>query len=605
MMEKIRTAANSMIVKIIFGLIIVSFIFAGVGGIFGSSSANDEQLYIAKVDGEGISRVGFEREAQVATQNAGTLGSDDAFVKYIRRGVLANQIDNFLAYKFSESLSTGIHDEQVKDAIRQQTVFWRNGRFDNQLYLELLALNNYTPDDYANALRASLQQQQVIVSLFGSEFVLPVDSDISTLIDQTRTAYVTSYSINNLDIESATDEDAAAYYDTNREQFFREQRVKIRYVTNFTPDIKKEINVTDNDVKKYYENNKAIYMKPAMHQYSIIDFSDLNAANEMHTKLTASPKDEELLSQLQDFGWFAVGNTLPDFLIEADLTKVGQFSTPIQLDDDFVIVRLNNLEAASVLPFEQAKNQVRQDLEQLQLDNLVNSRNEQLEKILAEGITSVDEIAEKANMQVYTSEWTYEKEALSIGRFPEVRDVIFSDLMIQDDKPTGNISDIIYVEQYNSTFVVQVTDYLPAGIAAFDEVKDQIVQTLTREHKKAVFHDNVNDILQKLQQNERVDGVRFAQRYTVSRNDESESLKKSTVDMIFSLEPSHNGSSVYGVDFVSDSEAVFAAMIKVDDGERSDISDEIQPQLMEKTRFYLANDLRNKAKIEIMPNANL
>ena len=67
MMETIRTAANSVVVKIIFAIIILCFIFTGVGffGFGGSSnSANDEQLYIAKVDGEGISRAGFEEQAK-------------------------------------------------------------------------------------------------------------------------------------------------------------------------------------------------------------------------------------------------------------------------------------------------------------------------------------------------------------------------------------------------------------------------------------------------------------------------------------------------------------------------------------------------------------
>lgn len=52
MMDSLRTAANSLVLKIIFGIIIVSFILTGVSSYLIGGGAN----YAAKVNGQEISR---------------------------------------------------------------------------------------------------------------------------------------------------------------------------------------------------------------------------------------------------------------------------------------------------------------------------------------------------------------------------------------------------------------------------------------------------------------------------------------------------------------------------------------------------------------------
>lgn len=56
MMDSLRTAANSLVLKIIFGIIIVSFILTGVSGYLIGGGNN----FAAKVNGQEISRGQFE-----------------------------------------------------------------------------------------------------------------------------------------------------------------------------------------------------------------------------------------------------------------------------------------------------------------------------------------------------------------------------------------------------------------------------------------------------------------------------------------------------------------------------------------------------------------
>ncbi len=62
MMDSLRTAANSLVLKIIFGIIIVSFILTGVSGYLIGGGNN----YAAKVN-DGKSAVGNSRTPSIAS----------------------------------------------------------------------------------------------------------------------------------------------------------------------------------------------------------------------------------------------------------------------------------------------------------------------------------------------------------------------------------------------------------------------------------------------------------------------------------------------------------------------------------------------------------
>ncbi|WP_392552662.1 SurA N-terminal domain-containing protein [Orbus wheelerorum] len=610
MMEKIRTAANSIIVKIIFSIIILAFIFTGVGGFLGfGSSAKDEQVYIAKVDGEGISRNTFEKQAQELIQKNSHLigdGSDDSFVKMIRASVLSNQIDNYLAYKFADSLNANISDEQVKMEIRKQPVFFENGRFNNQRYLQLLAANGYTPDTYADGLRSAIKQQQVMDALFLTDFVLPTDSDISLLDNQTRAIYLANYSIDNIndnDALAVSDDEIKNYYDTNKQEFYHDKRVKMKFVTNFLPAIKQDIQVLPSEVEKYYADSKDGTMIPEKRLYSVLSFTSLDAAQKEYNLMSKMQGKQRSSTKMDSLGWFALDEKLPELLTKIKLDTIGSISKPLEQDGDFYIIRLDQIEKAKKLPFEYAKASIHDLLYQQKIDKKYREQQTALEK--AAKLPTLDEIAKKSGLPSYDSDWTYEKENFSVGRYPEINDVAFSDEMIKDGKPTGKISDIINIAQYDGSYIIQVTDYQDAGISTFEDVKDSIKAKLIAEKKKQIFSQKVATLLAQLKQTGVADGLSFAQKMSVTQNLVDDRINEKTVKDVFATIPAVEGNS-YGVTLIGDDKAQFFVLTGVTYPEKADdLSEKIKPEMLILNRNSLAKDLRSKAEIKIMPNANL
>lgn len=617
MMETIRTAANNIVVKIIFAIIMVSFIFTGVGFLgFGSNSASDALQYIAKVDGEGISREQFEAEAKMATANS--LG-DSSFIKTIRRNVLTKQIDNYLAYQFSQKIKSAVSNSHIKKYIQQQKVFFTNGKFDKEKYLALLAENKFTPESYAEVLRSALQQEQVIEALVKTNFVLPVDSEISSLKNQTRTVYATlvDSSIDNVDDINITPEDEQKYYDEHSKEFFKKERVKLKFIRNTLEAVKKSVKVSDDEVKQEYEKEIKTYTYPAKNAYSVIYVTDKEQADKIASDLASSVDFDTIAKKMnQDnkvspygkngsIGWLVEDDSIPEVFKEAHLTQIGQVSAPIAADGGYVFIKLDGMKKSEVMDFDFAKVKIYEKLINQKVQQAFEAIEDKIKTALSHSPKSIEEIAEETGLEVFTTDWTTYNQPSTILAHPEVRDVVFSNEMIVDDHATNNISEIIPVERNYGTyeFVVQVTDYRPEGIAPFEEVKDDIHQKMVNEIVDNRFKSTVDNVLDDLRKSGRSDKVSFGQRYTVSRD--STDFDPAVIDMIFSLEPPQKNKNAFGAQIFKKNQAYIVSLIKVDTPERQDISSELTPLFVSNTYYYLTADIRSKAKIEIMPDSNL
>ena len=115
MMDSLRTAANSLVLKIIFGIIIVSFILTGVSGYLIGGGNN----YAAKVNDQEISRGQFEnafnsernRMQQQLGDQYSELAANEGYMKTLRQQALYLQWKSVPIHPLLQKLSLRwIHD---------------------------------------------------------------------------------------------------------------------------------------------------------------------------------------------------------------------------------------------------------------------------------------------------------------------------------------------------------------------------------------------------------------------------------------------------------------------------------------------------------------
>lgn len=606
MMEKIRTASNNIFIKIIFGLIIIAFIFTGFGSFlnFRSNSAEDYNNYIAKVNGEGISREAYNNELKMVLKDANNLKPDDPLIQEVGRSILSNLINDVLTYELANSLNLNISDEQVKNQIRQQQVFFENGAFSNQRYLKLLADNHLTPEIYGNGMRTEMVKNQLINGLIGTSFVVPKDSEISALLNQTRTVYLADYELANIkDDVTVSDEEITNYYNSHQQLYQHPARLKMKYLINPYPEIERKITISPEDIQKYYDESKNGTMSLPKQSYSILSFDSLDKAKASYRKMQAMSTENRLAIKMDNLGWFNSDQQIDTLLQNQKLSKVGSISTPIKQANSYYIIRLNEIQKAKKLPFNFVRSNIEEILKKEQADKIYNEQQIRLEK--AAKLPTIEEISHDSGFTLHESKWTTENEIYSIGRFPAIRDIIFSDLMVKDGKPTNTISDIIYVPEYQSSFIVQVTDYQEPGIMPLDEMKDNIKDLLIANKKKQLFHDSVTNMVAKMNNEDSAGDIPFAQRLTVERNDnKNKLLDQKGIDKIFTMVPNPKTGQVFGEYIENDSNAKIFVLTNIKNGEVSDISNQLQLDYATINYDYIIDSLRSKAKIEMMASPN-
>src|SRR5699024_8072264 len=175
MMYSLRTAANSLVLKIIFGIIIVSFILTGVSGYLIGGGNN----YAAKVNGQEVSRGQFEnafssernRMQQQLGDQYSELAANDAYMKTLRQPVLHRLILEALCGQRPRDLNLGIGDDHGTQALVATRACQLDAKFDNRRYAASLNQMGIGAAKYAQALRNHVTTHRLINGLAGTDFM--------------------------------------------------------------------------------------------------------------------------------------------------------------------------------------------------------------------------------------------------------------------------------------------------------------------------------------------------------------------------------------------------------------------------------------------------
>ncbi len=494
MMDRLREGVNSIAVKIILGIIILSFVFAGVGSYLVSGSNNSA----AKVGNTDIPRGEFEMayqnernrmQAQLGDYFSQML-ADPAYVESFRKSVLDRMINDVLLNQQAEALGLRISDEQISRMILEMPQFQSNGKFDQEIYLASLRRAGFSPDSFAEYMRRELVRDQLLNALQTSEFTLPGEVKVGgELFTQTRdirtiTIDLTEFAKN---VELA-DEEIQEYYKANQDNFTRPEQAKVSYVELSAEVLKKQIQVSDDEVKQYYDEHKDKYSSEEQRRVAhiLVEGDDEAKAQAILNELTngadfaalAKEKSDDFGSAENggDLGWIERAVMDPAFEAAAfDLKKPGEISGLVKSEFGYHIIKLEEQKDSVVKPFTDVEAEIKQELvDQKAVDKFYELQNE-LERVAFEFPDSLEDAAKAVGQKVKTTDFVSQADAPEVLQNPEVMQAILSPEVKQD----GLNSEAIEVAPEHIV-VVRVQDTRPETVLPLDEVKEQVVAELSR-----------------------------------------------------------------------------------------------------------------------------
>ncbi|NLS13879.1 peptidylprolyl isomerase [Vibrio sp. SM6] len=491
MMDRLREGVNSIAVKIILGLIILSFIFTGVGGLVGNGGNA-----AAKVGNNEIPRGEFEiayqnernrMQAQMGDYFAQLL-ADPAYVEQFRRSVLDRMINDALIDQQAQSMGLRVSDAQVRSEILAMTEFQRDGQFDQEIYQAALRRAGFTPDSFASYMRSQMVRDQLMAALSTSEFSLPNEIALQgKLFTQTRDIRTLTIGLQEFaDKVTLNEEQIQQYYEQNPEMFTRPEQVKVSYVELSANALKEQIEISDEQAEQHYQQQLDKYSSAEQRRVSHILLSDAAAADAVAKTLAEGADFAELAKEKsEDFGSAENGGDLgfiergvmdPAFEDAAfALTNVGDVSAVVESDFGFHIIKLDELTKAQAKPFAEVSAQIKAELRDSQAVEQFYQLQTELEKVAFEYPDSLDDAANAVNLPVQTTDFISQIDAPEVLQNPAIAAAIESPEVKED----GLNSEAIEIAPEH-ILVVRVEDVRDETVLPLQEVQAQVVAELSR-----------------------------------------------------------------------------------------------------------------------------
>ncbi len=493
MMEKIREGVDSIAVKIILGLIILTFVFAGVGmGITGGGNTA-----AATVGNTEIPRHEFEQAYQnERNRMQSQLGdyfsqllADPSYVEQLRKSVLDRMINDVLLDQHAESLGLSVSEAEVHKEITNMEAFQQDGVFNADIFQAALRRAGFSPDSFAQYMRQEMVRQQLVMALQQSEFTLPSEvQSQGQLFVQTRD--VRTLTLNVAEFASKadlTDEEIQQYYADNAPRFTRPEQVKVSYIELAADQLRGQVVVTDADVEQYYHENLAKFSSEEQRRVShiLVEGDDQAKAQAILDELNAGADFAALAeAKSDDFGSAELGGDLG--FIERDvmdpvfeeaafaLTNVGDRTELVKTDFGYHIIQLNELKASEAKPLADVADEIRVAIVDQQAVDKFYELQEELERVAFESPDSLDDAAQAINQAVSTTDFISRVDAPQVLQNAEVMQAIESPEVRED----GLNSQAIEIAPEH-IIVVRVEDLRDEQVLPLEEVRSQAVALLS------------------------------------------------------------------------------------------------------------------------------
>ncbi len=496
MLDPMRKYAQSWGIKIVFGLIILVFVFWGVGNFQG-----DKATVLATIDGQPVLIKDYEKAYQenlrlVKSRNPNVTDKDLQDGGF-RWQVFSNLVTTRLLEEQAKTLGIGVSPEEMRAEIAKIPAFQNESKqFDAKRYENLLRANDVTPGEFEADFRQNLLLEKLAayVSLPASVTEAEARSIFDFMREQATIRYIPFKSEDFAKGIVPTDEQIKAYYEARKDQFATPAQVKIDFV-EFTPKaLAKPAEVSDADIEAAYKANQKKYAKPEqvrVRHFLIMlpadapqDAVDAATAKlkDMAAKLKAGADFASLLPKNpnnpegligEDWAWLPKGSLPKEFGPFEDKAfslKKDEISEPVRTALGLHLIQAGERQAAGERPLAEVKEEVRGELaEQKASDRLAKALDAVQEKVAAG--EDLAKAAAGENLAVKTSDF-FAKDAppADLGLTDQALAALFA-------LKKGDASDQPLSTQ-DGFLMVRVADVKPAGFEPVETVTDVIKDRL-------------------------------------------------------------------------------------------------------------------------------
>jgi len=478
MLIAMRRGAAGWVAKILFGLLILSF---GAWGI-GDYLTPDADPVVAEVGGVEIRRTALDRaERRQLEQMRRALGGsfdpsslpEDA----LRSAALEQLIGQAALDMEARDLGVAVGGEAIGQAIGSNPQFASDdGRFDPAAFRRALFVAGMTEQAYVEALRGDLIRAQLASAVAAAlPPPLPVAEMIYQIERQRRDVAFVAAETGSIETPAPADEDLKAFVEMNASRYAEPERRDVRAVIVSPEAAFAATRATDEEVAARYEAAKDKLMRPERRKLVQALFQDEEAAKAFRS---TAPTESDVFTNLAelagadvtDLGELAQADVFPKALADVVFAAQAKAATqPVKTALGWHVVLVAGITPAGVAPFEEVKEELRQELRREKAETGIVERSHALEDALASG-GDLAAASREAGLPVTTFAGIDRQGLDANGARPEglPQDPAFLDAMF--DRDAGDQSGLIELE--GGVFAALIVDKVtPTAPKPFEVVR--------------------------------------------------------------------------------------------------------------------------------------
>lgn len=522
-LQSIRERLTGILAFTILGILVVPFALVGVTQYFTSSGGN----IVARVNEKEISFNDFNQSfSNYRRRMQSIMGAAYDPVQFdqlvMRRQHLDNLIDEELITQAAQSMGLAVDDDTLANEIRTIPAFQVDGQFNADVYQSRLLSQGLTPKQFQNEMRIQSVVNQLPRSIAVSSIATANElENFVALLDQSRTFSAIMVPAEEAELTGDFDEsEVVSWYETHSEDYRSEEQVVIEYVELDAATLPVGLPPDEDVLRDQFEEQKARFISPEQRQVAHIlievsvdaDEADKETARQLAEDLAQRARGGEDFAALaneysQDLGSAASGGDLgwvePGVMVQAfenamyELTMESPVSDPVQTGFGWHVILLQDVRESTGMDFEEARATL---LEEYQEDMSARAFLEQADRLVDlvyEDPTSLESAALVMELPIRLAGPFTRSGGEGIAANADVVEAAYSDLVLLQ----GSVSDPINLDE-NRLVMIKLKEHLPVALKPLDEVRDEIVATLNRNHAIDQAKAKAENVLLTLQNGE-------------------------------------------------------------------------------------------------------
>ena len=455
MLDFVRTKQKSILIKLVFGLIILSFI---IGYAMLTSPGDNSQPQAGStavtINGQDVPFSDF----QSAYGNIYQLYQNiyqEQFTPTLERQLklvqkaLDGLINQTLLLEEAKRQNLQVGKQELIDAIAKIPAFQQNGAFSKERYLQILGAQRLTADEFEE-----MQRRDLLVGKVRDGLQKGLEISDSEIADEFKSREEkVNLEIARIDPAAfeaqvrISDEALAAFFEPRKEEFRTAEQVAVRFVEFLPQRYVDQITYSDDELETFYRRHLDRFETPEQAQAAHILVSvpqgsddavrkqkraqaekllaDARAGKDFATLARDFSDDKASAISGGDLGRFGRGVMVPAFEQAAFNLKPGEVSDLVETQFGYHIIKLTAHQDASVQPLDKVRDDIKRELKSQKAAQLAFEKAMDAYNVNRKG-GSLEAAAKSGNLEIrQTGRFARDGAAGPLGRNEELINAAF------------------------------------------------------------------------------------------------------------------------------------------------------------------------------------